>query len=92
MKKLRIDDDNYKISNVWSNITFDKEWHYFTGTVFTPLGMIDVYSQDSFRGSNPSTTLRFTYKGRMYHRYINRAYTARGLAILAHRFAKEIVK
>lgn len=59
--------------------------NYLDGVVETPHGFVVVYSERSY------ASVRIIYAGRTHMRTWNRAFTKRGLAIVASRFANEVV-
>lgn len=62
---------------------------YLEGCVFTPSGIVNVYSQGG-DSEVPSTNLDFVWEGRLYSRRIDKRYSRRGLVTVAHRYAEEI--
>lgn len=62
---------------------------YLMGTVRTHNGVVEVFS---FGGDNPQSIFTFVVGGRVYRRTWPKKMTARGLAIVAARFADEIVR
>jgi hypothetical protein len=62
---------------------------YFEGCVFTPNGIVNVYSQGG-ESETPSTNLDFVWEGRLHSRRIPRRFTRRGLVTVANRYAEEI--
>jgi hypothetical protein len=75
-----------KVLRPWGGISQNKEDGYAEGVVFTPNGIVDVYSQDG----DPHTVLRVVIDGRLHQRNIHKAYTKRGLVTLATRYAAEL--
>lgn len=63
---------------------------YWIGSVITPVGIVEVYAQSSERNGGSFTTLRVVKSGYAHERRYPRTHTERGLAIIAHRFAREI--
>lgn len=63
------------------------EW--LDGVVDTPFGTVSVYSDC---GGEGHTSLRMIVGGRCYCEARPRAYSQRGLAIIAHRFARRVVE
>ncbi len=83
--------ESYKMQNTFSSISTNKEWNYEDGIVFTPHGIVHVYSQgDEEKKHRPHTYIRFVYQGRMHIRTLNKKYTRRGLAIMAGKFIREV--
>jgi hypothetical protein len=78
--------NSYKISRAISRLVKRGEHEFYEGCVFTPLGIVWVYSQG---GKRPWTLLQIVKNGRVIERQIKKAYSARGLSIIAHRFIKE---
>lgn len=58
---------------------------YYEGVVITPLGIVDVYSQEGY------TSLVIAWRGRQHRRTYQKEYTPRTLSRLAKQFAKDIV-
>jgi len=83
---------NYKISRSFSCIAEGKnEWgSYRNGIVATPYCMVRVSSE--IQGNSRYADADFTYDGVHYSRSWNRNISARGLAILANRFVREVVE
>lgn len=88
-------DWSYAISKTWSRLTDNEttchdgsvlEWT--KGTVLTPDGVVDVYSQP---GANAYSSYEAVVYGRHYIRTESIHRNHRGLAIQAGRFIREIV-
>lgn len=79
---------SFKLNSVFSNIDTNERYGFFHGVVTTPSGMVKVYSQDAGR---PYTVLQTFHNNRLYSRRVRKSFTKRGLAIIAHRFVKEVV-
>lgn len=78
--------DSLSVGRGWSSIQTHRTEHgnYLEGMVFTPHGIVAVYSQED------ATTFRTVVDGQLYHMGERRGRTARGLAILAQRWMREI--
>lgn len=64
---------------------------YLDGSVFTPDGIVHAYAQGSGSSIFPHTKLDFVWKNTVYSKSFNKRYSKRGIAMLARKFAKEIV-
>lgn len=66
--------------------------YYYDGAVFTPDGIVLVYSQGWHTGGRlkPASTFRVVVRGREYAEVHDHAYTPRALAVIARRFARKI--
>jgi hypothetical protein len=87
--KKQVQNSSWKITQTSANGVEKRgepPYEYWGGAVATPHGYVEVFSQKDW------TALNFAHQGRMHRRSIRREYTKRGLAILAGRFAKEIVE
>jgi hypothetical protein len=76
-----------KVGSGWNWIQTRKtgiERVYFEGTVITPHGIVDVYSEQSV------TAISFVHDGRLYRRIWRKGFAPQGLSRLAKAFAKEI--
>lgn len=90
---MKIRNENYKICKVFSSVSTNNEWNFEDGIIFTPQGIVHVYSQgDKEKNHKQSTFLRMIYKGRMYLQRRKKRYSKRGLAIIAGKFAREVCK
>lgn len=85
-------DHEYKMGRGFSAIIEGKnDWgRYRHGIVATPYCMVRVGSE--IQGKYKYAYADFILKGRHYSRSWKRDISARGLAILANRFAREIAK
>ncbi len=63
--------------------TRTEEYRYFSGVVRTPLGYVNVYSQEDH------TWLSIIHGGYEVTRTFKQSYSKRGLVTLAHRFIEE---
>lgn len=63
---------------------------YLEGCVITPYGIVSMYSQGHDLACDKHTHLDFVLDGRCHSLSIKRAFTAKGCAIVAGRFAKQI--
>ncbi|MCK4544176.1 hypothetical protein KAU43_01430 [candidate division WOR-3 bacterium] len=91
MAKFEVKTHDYPIGRGHGSIGIDKEDGSFSGTVYTPHGIVKVYSQ-GIKGLMPSTLMEFVFDGKGYTRHLNRYYKSRYLVTLAKAFAKEIHK
>jgi hypothetical protein len=62
---------------------------YLEGCVITEHGIVAAYSQGG-ENESASTNLQFVWEGRLYSRSIEKRYTARGLVMLANRYARDV--
>ena len=91
MVKLKVKTHEHSIGRGHGSIGLDKEDGTFNGTVYTPHGIVKVYSQ-GIKGLIPSTFMEFVFDGKNHVRHFNRYYKSRYLVTLAKAFAKEIHK
>lgn len=89
MAKLKVETHDYTIGRGHGSIGLNKEDGTLDGTVYTPHGIVKVYSQ-GIKGLNPSTYLEYVFDGRGYTRHINQYYSSRYLVTIAKNFVKEI--
>ncbi|GMV06740.1 MAG: hypothetical protein AMXMBFR53_30150 [Gemmatimonadota bacterium] len=84
MSKTR--DDSWAIGAGYSRIHRHRSesGDWWSGTVVTPHGFVEVYSQEG------ASNYRLVRNGREHMRSENRQRTKRGLAIMARRFMREI--
>lgn len=67
--------------------------HSLEGVTTTPFGFVYAYSVwDEADPGKDQTRIEFVWREREHVRQLNRAYTNRGLATLAARFAREIAQ
>jgi len=87
---MKITNDSFKIYSASCKLHkhSTKCGTYWTGVVSTPIGYVEVYAQD---GRDAFTTLRFIRRSVIYSRSIPGLFTERGIAVVAHRYAKEIL-
>jgi hypothetical protein len=71
------------IGKGWSSITTGADGTHY-GPVGTPHGFVVA------SGSSGSTCLQFIHGGKAHYRYVDQSVSARFLATMAKRFAKEI--
>lgn len=74
---------------VWGNISVNEEYGYAEGVVFTPEGIVEVFTHVG-DGVRQITLLRMVKKGFVYAERIEKKYSVRGLSVVAHRFAKKV--
>lgn len=95
---MKIQDESYAVDRCRSSLKWEDTSAdngdgagYFTGTITTPDGMVDAYSQ---RGAGRDySVIWFAYRGRQYRRcFTGKFYSARGLATIAGRFTFAIVR
>jgi len=74
------------VSGVWSRIKREQtlNGYYLHGTVFTPQGIVDVWSDAKYAG------LEIVVNGRVYTKQFRQGKTARGLAIAAGKLARAV--
>ena len=65
--------------------------HWFDGEVYTPRGIVVVYSQGLEDRDSTSSAYRTVYRGRYYYASERKARTLHGLAIMAGKFMREVV-
>ncbi len=89
MRKPDVRDTEWKVGRGYVGMHTQKEQS--EGIVFTPNGIVSVYSQGD-ENLHHHTTLYFVYNGVCYTRnYKDRRYKPRYLKTLSIRFANEIV-
>ena len=83
-----------KINRAWASLSHDGggDNPYTVGMVYTPLGIVAVYSQRDPRDGSGFTMLSFVCEGYNYQRNIGTYHTDRYLVTLADRFAREVVE
>lgn len=84
-------DTDYKVCRSCSRIDYERDFDYLRGVVITPYGFVYVYSQGNQSSRNLSS-FEFIWNGRKHDRRIRKRMTARGLATVATRFAREKAK
>lgn len=88
MKKKH--DSQYSINRPWSNIYLkgrNSDETYFDGSYYCKEGVVECTSEPKRNLSY----FRFVYKGTLYMRTLKKAYSQRGLAIMAGKFVQEII-
>jgi hypothetical protein len=78
----RFEDMKFPITRTFNAI--EEKHGYATGTVYTPLGMVRVYTEPSV------TNLTFVKSGVEYRRVWRRGYKPRYIVTLANRFIGDI--
>lgn len=84
-------DSHTKINRPWSNIykkeTIDGK-PYLDGLCYSKYGVVECTS-DHLR---KMSYFRFVYKGTLYMRTIDKAYSERGLAIMAGKYVNDVIE
>lgn len=88
-RAVSIRDKKWRVSRAYSSISNSNG--YSEGVVFTPNGIVQVYSQGN-ENVVSNTTLQFVHNGMCYTRNFNRRYSCRYLKTLSIRFANEVLK
>lgn len=86
---MKINNDSMSVGTGFSRIE-DRGW-WLDGEVATDYGFVTVYAQGDSNNFAYSR-LDFIANGRLYMRTFDKRYTARGLAMKARQFAREIVE
>ena len=94
MKTKNRNDFTYSCKSAFQRLHRNREYNYVTGTVLTPLGIVEVYMQGDDRHKKH---IRFDVvkNGKVYCRnysYTGNQPTMRGLARMAHKYIKEVMK
>ena len=87
--KTAIYNEDFKVSRPYATLNFRNSGKnsYREGSYFSGLGIVGIYAEDFL------VRLDLCFNGREYIRTIHdRYYTDRGLAIIAGRFQREIMK
>ena len=83
-------DESYSLGGrCWSRIRCNQPGGWYSGSVVTPNGQVDVYSESSERLK--VTFLTMAFGGRVFRRRIDRSFTARGLAVVAGKFSRDLL-
>lgn len=82
--------ESYSHKRSFSNIHTESKGtanEYFQGNVFTPHGIVAVYSEKRY----PIAIARFVHEGRLYRRRVKKAYSKLGLSRMANDLARDVV-
>lgn len=80
--------EKFKQCGVSSAITHEKEYDYLDGVVYTPLGIVSVYSQGDAKHRKFSS-FRCILNGEYYLATVMKRYSKLGLSRVAHKFIKQ---
>lgn len=69
----------------------DRVLDYVTGTAHTKHGTVTVYAQGYTKNEKKASRFTFIHGGKSYVRADDRAFTDRGLSMIARRFARDVV-